>query len=338
MSLARAFTTRRVKNSNDPVESVKRSNTLHKASSHSVLRSQISGPVQLVHTTNMLSYNAPDIPRRPSASDSVSTRSEDDYDSATATSTPMSTPPTSPDTDKDSYSPQPNHLSSYFVAPSSHTITSSELPPAIPKRSPSHTKQGSYEAVARKQSVRRTSKESEQSFSTKGSVSFSRPSSISTRASTTSYGSSTHQTKLYAPPPMPSSAPAFDLPIQHPPARSDSIRKHKVVASDSSTHIIPARSDSMRKHKEYRPEPPIQHSSQKSAPSPFGSELAQVSELAEEFGAHCRMDIVYEDDQYLMSRGLARMTADDYLNEIHSLIATFFPEPAAPTPMTTTWI
>lgn len=61
--------------------------------------------------------------------------------------------------------------------------------------------------------------------------------------------------------------------------------------------------------------------------NPFGQELAQVTELAEEFSAKGRLDVIYEDEQYIMSRGLAKMSADDYLNEIHSLMATFWPEP-----------
>lgn len=76
----------------------------------------------------------------------------------------------------------------------------------------------------------------------------------------------------------------------------------------------------------------------KTAPHPFGQELAQVTELAEEFSAKGRLDVIYEDEQYLKARGLAKMSPDDYLNEIHSVMSQFFPETVSPRPVATVWI
>lgn len=296
MSLTRAFTTRRAKGSTDLGDSVKmphRSNTLHKPPSQQPLRHKISAPVNLVHTTNMLSYNAPDIvPSRPSRSNSEATKiTEDESDSVRTTD---STPPTSPDGEPhESCAPQPNHLSSYFMAPPGNAAPSGPAdPPAIPKRSPSHTKKNSYDALARKRSVSRMSKESDQSSP---SLTFSRSSSTSTRASSTSHTSSPYTLKQ-APPPVPQSVPTM-TPI--PQAQQ-----------------LPTKADA----------------------NPFGRELAQVTELAEEFGAKGRSDVIHEDEQYLRVRGLAKMTADDYLNEIHSLMATFWPESSHSTPAAPLWI
>lgn len=46
---------------------------------------------------------------------------------------------------------------------------------------------------------------------------------------------------------------------------------------------------------------------------PFGAELAQVDELAEEIGGR---DVIDQDEHYLVGRGLHQWTADDYMNDI----------------------
>ena len=298
MSLSRAFTTRRAKGSPDLGDSIKgphRSNTLHKPSSQQPLRHKISAPVQLVHTTNMLSYNAPDIvPQRPSRTNSQATKTT--LDESDSMRTAGSTPPTSPDGElhDEGCTPQPNHLSSYFMAPGSAPAGGAADVPAIPKRSPSHTKKTSYDALARKVSVSRMSKESNQS---NPSLTFSRSSSTSTTASSTSPISAPHTLKQ-APPPIPQSFPrvAPKPPSQRPPAKVDT--------------------------------------------NPFGAELAQVTELAEEFSisSKSRLDVISEDEQYLRARGLAKRSADDYLDDVHTLMATFWPQPSHSKPATPLWI
>ncbi|KAI9053790.1 hypothetical protein LZ554_002739 [Drepanopeziza brunnea f. sp. 'monogermtubi'] len=123
MSLSRAFT-RRVK------------------SKQSFSNLKISAPVELLSTTNMLSYNAPDI--YPSSSASTSSQSEDECDKSLSD---MSTPITSADCSSVESSPvEPNHLSCYFGAPSSrYSGTTDCEAPMIPRRSLSHTKKLSME-------------------------------------------------------------------------------------------------------------------------------------------------------------------------------------------------
>lgn len=59
---------------------------------------------------------------------------------------------------------------------------------------------------------------------------------------------------------------------------------------------------------------------------PFGSELAQVSELAEEFGVQEKMYVIDEEEQELVSRGLFKFCAEDYMSEIQGLFLSAFGE------------
>ncbi|EEY19974.1 hypothetical protein VDBG_06083 [Verticillium alfalfae VaMs.102] len=225
-SLSRAFTTRRVKQSIDVAAAANKANKENgpqrsktTKTPHVSVRHQISAPVELIHTTNMLSYNAPDISRNTSSSNSTksakSAKSSDEEPDSP--STVASTPPTSPDVDRDeqSKSLQPNHLSCYFVAPvSAKDYVVPEVPPvpAIPKRSPSHTKKASYDAIARQRSISAMSRDSDHTLSTKASFSYSRTSSASTAASTMSHNSMTPSIK----PPVPSIPPVAYQQQQKP--------------------------------------------------------------------------------------------------------------------------
>jgi hypothetical protein len=62
---------------------------------------------------------------------------------------------------------------------------------------------------------------------------------------------------------------------------------------------------------------PVQH--------PFGNELAQVSELAEEYGISKEtLTVVDEEEQELISRGLFKFRAEDYMSEIQGLFMSAF--------------
>ncbi|KAF4990037.1 hypothetical protein FGRMN_8738 [Fusarium graminum] len=301
MSLSRAFTTRRAKAATEMGD--QQVNAPHRSNSardrhHPVLRHQISAPLQLVHTTNMLSYNAPDIAlphaslRNKSSLRSVGEDSE-------APSTTESTPPTSPDVSpvKECPGPGQNHLSTYFmVADQPSVLPKISEAPAIPKRSPSHTKQNSYEAIARQRSVSQKSRDSEQSVSTKNSFTFSRSSSTSTRASSASYGSTGQIHK----------APSVPLPA--------------VPAV-----VVPA-------------SPPVSKQRAPKDSHPFGQELAQVTELAEEYSVRPMSKVDEEDSRYIRSRGLKKFTAEDYLSDIQTLVLGFFPEVSHAQPITQQWI
>lgn len=285
-SLSRAFTTRKVKMSLDMSD-------IHKSPQRSsstrefrgpILRHKISAPIQLVHTTNMLSYNAPDLPH-PSIGGSVSSAKSDA--GSESNSLAESTPPTSPDVSLPASacpSPEPNHLSSYFMAPVQEKPQAPAPmmvePPAIPQRSPSHTKKNSYDAIARQRSISRMSKDSEHTLTSKASFSFSRSSSSSTTASSISNLSAAQSQK-----------PAPTMPLPAPPMAF----QQRMYAKE---------------------------------PHPFGHELAQVTELAEEYGVKSTTLMGDAEADFLKENGLFRFTAQDYLSEIQGIASVFFEEAA----------
>jgi hypothetical protein len=69
---------------------------------------------------------------------------------------------------------------------------------------------------------------------------------------------------------------------------------------------------------------------------PFGKELEQLNEVAEEFGGVVR-DAEYEADMTVIrEKGLAILCAADYLQEIMPLVSNRFGTPRLPGPMA--WI
>lgn len=335
MSLSRAFTTRKLKLGSDADgKSPQRSHTL---------RHKISAPVQLVHTTNMLSYNAPDLPRVPGRNNSSdiprvparnnssdiprvptrinSSKSLTDSDSV---ETNESTPPTSPDVAQGerSPSPKPNHLSGYFkpaaARPAAAAPAEPEPTPApmIPQRSPTHTKKNSVDAVARSRSITRISRDSELSAASRSLQSLSsRSPSVSTNSSApssahSSMHSSAHNSSISSRLAKQPLAPAFPLapapttvsaapaaPVASSVQPSNATRRH--VAKDSN---------------------------------PFGAELAQVTELAEEFSSRSLREQMEDDVEYMRSNNLVRLRTDDYLSMVQSLSSIFFSEPNHPAP------
>ncbi|KAM0260290.1 hypothetical protein ACHAQJ_002855 [Trichoderma viride] len=317
MSLSRAFTTRKLKMSSD-------SNDAKGPQRSRTLRHKISAPVQLVHTTNMLSYNAPDLPR-PGRTNSE--RSLTDSDSFATTE---STPPTSPDvaSGQRTPSPKPNHLSGYFKH-STKAVASAEPEPApapmIPQRSPTHTKKNSVDAVARSRSISRISRDSELSAASRTLQAFSRTPSVSTHSSShSSAHSSTH-----------SSA--------HSSAHSSSISSRFVkqplapavpMAPAAPTALRPPRTPTVAPAApaplSVQPSIAAQHHSAKDS-NPFGPELAQVTELAEEFNSGSQLELG-DDIEYIRSKGLVKLRPDDYLSMIQGLSSFFFSEPSHPVP------
>lgn len=246
------------------------------------LRHKISAPMQLLHTTNILSYNAPDLPRPTvngsPVSVSSSARSEHDSDSITTVDT---TPPASPEAPKPERgtTSKRHHLSDFFRFPAKPLFPHAEVeaPPAIPQRAPSHTKKNSFEALARSASITRLSKE----FDEPASGRRSRSSSISTRNFSNPNSISSRSLKYSGPqPPSPATTVSdVELPVKEP--------------------------------------------------HPFGLELAQVTELAEEYGNGDLSEILAEDADYILSHGLSKLSADDYISVIDDLSTSFFTEPVS---------
>ena len=69
---------------------------------------------------------------------------------------------------------------------------------------------------------------------------------------------------------------------------------------------------------------------------PFGHELAQVSELAEEYAAKETPSPMEAEEQELLRKGLKKFSAEDYLGEIQVLVASMFSE--AGRPIAAIWI
>jgi len=71
---------------------------------------------------------------------------------------------------------------------------------------------------------------------------------------------------------------------------------------------------------------------------PFGNELAKVSEIAEDYGISKEtLIVVDEEEQELLSRGLFKFRAEDYMSEIHGFFQSAFAD-AKPTMPSSMWI
>jgi hypothetical protein len=173
MSLARAVT-RRIKRTEVPSSPPKRSQSVKNPTAQ-IDRAKISLPVALVSTTNMLSYEAPDIPtsKRHVSSSIASTHSADDSDHSASTTRSRASTVNSRDTtltdassvDSSPTSPAPNHLSGYFpsngkqIRKSASTASLQQVKeevvepiPAVPQRALSHSKRA-HERLAAKRSL-----------------------------------------------------------------------------------------------------------------------------------------------------------------------------------------
>lgn len=333
MSIARAFTTRRVKQS----ISVAEENATHRSNS---IRHKISSPVELIHTTNMLSYNAPDIHLRSASSTGSSQKSDDDMSDSALTS--GTTPPTSPDVEsssaKRSLSPEPNHLSCFFTTPGQQTVAPAAQPeaPLVPQRAPSHSTKKRYNTLVRQRSASGLSQQSHRTVSTKASFSFSRSSSTSTSTSVSSGHMSHHKPKISAPTtPITSTVTSAPFsPASSPPARpqppSQSLHQHTPSQSKHQHQLQHQPRVHHEQHQQHRRDhPEAQH--------PFGPELAQVSEIAEEYGVkeHVASELDLEE-QEMLARGLLKFSADEYLCEVRGLFAGLMIPP--PRPVAAAWI
>jgi hypothetical protein len=75
------------------------------------------------------------------------------------------------------------------------------------------------------------------------------------------------------------------------------------------------------------PSPPkvqYQHKKEYTESHPFGQELAQVSELVEEFGVKEKSSTVdAAEEKELSARGLFKFSAEEYMAELQGLIADY---------------
>ena len=260
MSLARALTKRYRAQEPAIPSSPGRSNTVRKYD-RPIDRSQISLPIELISTTNVLAYNAPDIYEHHGspASSASSTKSYEASETSRAASSSSSI--SSPEISRESspVSAEPNHLSTFFQPPNcGRASLDSQRPsndsdvPAIPTRALSHTKK-SHQAIAIK--------------------------------------------------------------------RSES-QVRSLATSMTQMHSHARTSLDM-----FSGKPEANH--------PFGAELAQVNELAEEFAVKDAPEWD-EEERFLVENGLQKFSAVDYALEIEGLFGGVFDD--KPFPMGSDWI
>ncbi|KAE8152464.1 hypothetical protein BDV25DRAFT_68040 [Aspergillus avenaceus] len=129
-----------------------------KFSAGTINRGQISAPVELLSTTNMLAYNAPDLPSAGSSSTSSLQSPDESELSFTQQSfgSPITTPGDSPiEPNPLSYFPKRSATVTSHPRSSTSTQSSTEAP-LVPKRALSHTKR-SHQELARQRSLSRLS-------------------------------------------------------------------------------------------------------------------------------------------------------------------------------------
>ncbi|CAI6272660.1 unnamed protein product [Periconia digitata] len=271
MSLARGLT-QRIKRRDSPSDSSPptRSQSV-KAPGLQIDRAKISGPVALVSTTNMLSYNAPDItPIHTAFSSKSSNHSADDSDHSFSTRSRASSH-ASRDTLTDASSvsssptsPAPNHLSGYFAAANKH-----------PRKSASS---GNLQQL-------KETKEEEPVIPT--------------------------------------------VPAVPERALSHSKRAHERMAQKKSLQNL-SRNSSTRSSREQRRSIDMFRATIEEEQHPFGKELEQLNEVAEEFTGVVRDAEAEADIALIRNRNLAMFCAADYLAVIQPLSSTRFGQSTAP--------
>ncbi|EKG09214.1 hypothetical protein MPH_13765 [Macrophomina phaseolina MS6] len=338
--ISRSLTTRRAKKPEKVVTAPSRAFSMKKSSNPSINRVQISGPVNLISTTNMLSYNAPDIPglrQIPAESHLTSHSEESDRSSTSSGSRGVSTDASS--LDSLPTSPETNHLTGFFdsakkTAPErSHTPRSASG--SVSNSKP--TSRPSMEQVKRPLESKRSmdNMQSKRSLDSKRSFDISSTKrTLETKRSIDSIRAA-HESSRKAQEAIPS------VPQR---ARSHSKEAHEVMARKRSIrnmgppNSLHSRSSSLQ---EQRSSVDMFKSSGSVEPNhPFGRELEQLNEVVEELGGVIRDVELDEDTRYMLEKGLQKFCASDYLAEIAPYMAVAYERrPAVPTPtLSTTWI
>lgn len=271
-----------------------------KFASGTIKRSKISGPVDLVSSTNLIAYTSPDIhhsrsqsqsqshmtaaavPKPPSASSSTSSLRSgggDDSDIPQC-STPV-TSPEIPSQDSSPVSAEPKKQDHQLYH---HTYSGSQ-----------HTRSGTNNSSAHSHSHSR--------------------SSASTSTSTSNASATKAAAAVAAPPPVPQRSLSHTKKSHQDLARQRSVSKMAPPTSISSTHA-----SRVSQEQPYHPHHALEQKDHHH--HPFGQELEQVNEVAEEFGGY--IPEVQEEEQTLLAKGFRKFSAEDYLLEIQDLHRAIF--------------
>jgi len=80
------------------------------------------------------------------------------------------------------------------------------------------------------------------------------------------------------------------------------------------------------------PVPQAYHTKEVSEINPFGHELEQVAEIAEDYGVKDRLNLADAEEKEMKKLGLRKFSAEDYISEIQGLVSGLFREsrPVAP--------
>lgn len=120
-----------------------------------------------------------------------------------------------------------------------------------------------------------------------------------------------------------STASSTEAPLVPKRALSHTKRSHQELARHRSlSRLSPPPLSSTRSNPQMRPAQDY-----KPEPHPFGKELEQVNEVAEEFGGPRIFD---EEEMLLYNKGLKKFTVDDYLVEIQDLYGSIFDDQLGP--------
>ncbi|TID16439.1 gb [Venturia nashicola] len=327
-SLSRAFTLRSKRTKDDiketsPPPSLPGRSASMRYTDRPVDIRTISSPVALLSTTNMLSYNAPDVSSvraQRKASNSVSSGSSlrssaDESDTSTISTNSRDTASTdvsSIGSSSPAASPETKELDRMSYFPSSRTLNrspSTTLAPPLPSTQrisksvstsalrPSSTLILDSERVVSPEIPQRAAshskkahevlarKRSLQTMSRQNSVSSIKSTSLEKRNSFEFFSGKITD----APAP---SLPSFGFQSAPSPLQSNPPQTSHHSASHSGNH-------------------------------PFGKELMQLDEIAEEFGGAVR-DVEREGDLRAMrQKGLQRFRAEDYMREIEKMLGGF---------------
>jgi hypothetical protein len=256
---------------------------------------KISGPVQLLSTTNMLTYNAPDIAivqaqRKASSSVSSGTSSRSSTD---------------------------GHSDASSISNRSTATDASSIASNSPTSSPQTDKKGSY---------------FETTPAAKGA-------SILRKSMSTIEMRDTRRSNTADAPPLPYGVDSPAIPQRHPShskkAHSDLAKKRSIqglpplnrstsIASIDSSRISQDREVRRASIDFFNGRANDSTSTPVFQPHPFGKELEQLDEVAEEFSGAINDAECAADRSAMKERGLVRFCADDYINEIEPLFAGFF--------------